>query len=379
MILLQILNKPFKLLNVKLIKMSNTALNNMDKKQYYSHNGGENVRYLEYKQEFTLENGESLPEIEIAYTTYGKLNKKQNNVVWMCHAFTANSDPVDWWPGMVGEGFFFDPQKYFIVCANILGSCYGSTGPLSINPKTGKPYYRSFPQVTVRDQVKAHEILRLHLNIDKIFLVLGCSIGGHQALEWTISNPNLFEKAIYVATNAVNTPWVAAFNESQRLAIQADQTFFEDTHEGGSAGMKAARSMALISYRNRNAYNKTQAEDNSNKTDNYKASSYQAYQGEKLVKRFNAYSYYYLTKALDSHNVGRNRGGFEKALSAIKAKSLIISIETDLLFTTEDQQLIHKHISGSKLEMLDSFYGHDGFLLEFEKQNKIYGEFLENI
>lgn len=354
-----------------------TETERLIKQEYLSHDGGKNVKYLKHNQEFTLESGEQLPEIEIAYTTYGNLNNEQSNVVWMCHAFTANADPVDWWPGMVGEGKFFDPERYFIVCANILGSCYGSTGPLSIDPRTGEPYYLTFPQVTVRDQVKAHEILRKQLQINKIHLVLGCSIGGHQALEWTISNPDLFEHAIYVATNALNTPWVAAFDESQRLAIEADPTFYEKRPDGGSKGMKAARSMALISYRNRNAYNKTQAENDMEKTDNYRASSYQAYQGDKLVKRFNAFSYYYLTKALDSHNVARGRGGLDKALGQIKAKSLVISIDTDLLFTPEDQQWIHDHIPGSELAVLESFYGHDGFLLEFEKQNEIYKRFLK--
>ncbi len=344
--------------------------------EYLSHNKGQNLQFLNYNKPFELECGQQLPEINIAYTTYGKLNKQKNNVVWICHAFTANADPVDWWPGMVGPGKFFSPDKYFIVCANILGSCYGSTGPLSVNPTTGERYYRSFPQITVRDQIKAHEILCQHLNIDKIYLILGCSIGGHQALEWTISNPGLFENAIFVATNAVNSPWVTAFNESQRLSILADQTFFNNTPDGGAAGMKAARSMALISYRNRNAYNKTQAEGCEEKLDGFRAASYQAYQGDKLVKRFNAYTYYYLTKALDSHNVGRKRGGFQKALSRITAKVLVIGIDTDLLFPTDDQKLIHHHIQGSKYVELESFYGHDGFLLEFEKQNIIYKQFL---
>ena len=168
----------------------------------------------------------------------------------------------------VGEGKFFDPAKYFIVCANIIGSCYGSTGPLSINSKTGEPYYRSFPQITVRDQVKAHEILRKHLGIDKIYLILGCSIGGHQALEWTITNPGIFDHAFFVATNAINSPWVNAFNTSQRMSIEADHTFYDDEPEGGEKGMKAARAIALISYRNRNAYNLTQAE-NSNDSYNF--------------------------------------------------------------------------------------------------------------
>lgn len=363
--------------NCKRMESDSIITHTMINPKYLSHDNGASVKYLHYNQEFTLENGQSLPEIDIAYITYGEINNEGTNVVWMCHAYTANADPMDWWPGMVGKGKFFDPDKYFIVCANILGSCYGTTGPLSDNPITGKPYYSSFPQVTVRDQVKAHEVLRKHLKIDKIYLVLGCSIGGHQALEWTISNPDLFDHAIYVATNAVNTPWVIAFNESQRLAIQADVTFGENRPDAGSAGLKAARSIALLSYRNRNAYNKTQAECMTYKMDDYKVSSYQQYQGDKLVKRFNAYSYYILSKALDSHNVGRGRGGYEKALAQIKAKSLIITIDTDLLFTTEDQELIHKHIPGSKLEKLVSFYGHDGFLLEYEKQNVIYKRFLE--
>ncbi len=348
------------------------------KEEYTSGDRGMNVKILDYKQSFELECGKSLPEIEIAYTTYGELNEKTDNVIWMCHAFTANADPVDWWPGMVGEGKFFDPNKYFIVCANILGSCYGTTGPLSINPNTDEPYYTSFPEVTVRDQVKAHEVLRSYLGIDSIHLILGCSIGGHQALEWTISNPELFKNALYVATNAVNSPWVTAFNESQRLSIQADCTFDKGQPDGGAKGMKAARAMALISYRNRNAYNKTQAEDCEEKLDGFKASSYQAYQGDKLVKRFNAYSYFYLTKALDSHNVGRNRGGYQKALGLIKAKSLVLGIDTDLLFPTCDQKLINEYIPNSTYVELESFYGHDGFLLEFEKQNEIYAEFLND-
>lgn len=347
------------------------------KKKYLSSTEGENIQYLHYNKPFQLECGETLPEIDIAYTTYGILNENKDNVVWMCHAFTANADPVDWWPGMVGEGKFFNPKEYFIVCANILGSCYGSTGPLSINPETNNPYYTNFPEVTVRDQVKAHEILRVHLGIDKIHLILGCSIGGHQALEWTISNPDTFEYAIYVATNAVNSPWVTAFNESQRLAIVADQSFNEGQPSGGANGMKAARAMALISYRNRYAYNTTQAEDCEEKLDGFKASSYQAYQGDKLMKRFNAYSYYYLTKALDSHNVGRGREGYQSALSKIKAKSLVLGIDTDLLFPTDDQKLINEFIPNSKYIELSSFYGHDGFLLEFEKQNEIYSEFLQ--
>lgn len=346
--------------------------------KYLSHDGGKNVKFYHHSEGLELESGERLDELDIAYVTYGTMNADQSNVVWMCHAYTANADPVDWWPGMVGEGKFFDPAKYFIVCANILGSCYGTTGPLSINPKTGKPYYRDFPLITVRDQIAAHEILRKHLGIESIYIILGCSIGGHQAIEWAISNPPLIKHAIFVATTAVNTPWVSAFNEAQRMAIEADQTFYNDTPNGGELGMKSARAMALISYRNREIFNKTQAEDPNDldKLDHFRVVSYQQHQGDKLAARFNAYSYYTLSKALDSHNVGRGRDGFQAALGRITARTLVIGIDTDILFPVEDQLIIHKGVKGSVLRILASVYGHDGFLLEYEKQAKIYTQFL---
>ena len=167
------------------------------------------MKTFHYPHPFKLECGEILPDITIAYHTYGKINGDGSNVVWVCHALTANSDVREWWPNTVAGGRFLDPNRFFIVCANILGSCYGTTGPLSINPKTGKPYYRSFPLITVRDQVKCHEILRKHLGINSIEIILGCSIGGHQAIEWAISNPPLIKNAFFVATTAVNTPWVS--------------------------------------------------------------------------------------------------------------------------------------------------------------------------
>ncbi|MCQ2375487.1 MAG: homoserine O-acetyltransferase [Salinivirgaceae bacterium] len=348
------------------------------KDKYLTHDNGKSLNYYTTSEGLDLDCGEHLDELTIAYTTYGTMNADQSNVVWICHAYTANADPIDWWPGMIGEGKYFDPNKYFIVCANILGSCYGTTGPLSINPKTGKPYYRSFPLTTVRDQVRAHEVLRKHLGIKSIWLILGCSIGGHQALEWCVSNPNLIKTAIFVATNAKTTPWVTAFNEAQRMSILADPTYQNDTPDGGAAGLAAARAMALISYRNREIYNRTQSEPAANNDilDGYRANSYQRHQGDKLVDRFNAYSYYSLSKALDSHNVGRGYGDFKTALGRITARTLVIGIDTDILFPIDDQKAIHEGIANSQMEILHSDYGHDGFLLEFEKQVVMYDKFL---
>ena len=319
---------------------------------------------LAIKQPFTTETGSVLPELEIAYNTYGTLNSKGDNVIWICHALTANSDVEAWWPGMVGEGLLFDPQRYFIVCANVLGSCYGTTGPASLNPQTGKPWLRNFPLITVRDLINVHEILRNYLGIKRIHTIIGASIGGYQALEYSIMFPDLIDRLIVLASGARQTPWALAFSESMRLAMDADQTFLNGNPEGGKKGLKAARSIALISYRTVAAYNQTQKEDDDEKLTSFKAASYQAYQGDKLVRRFNPYSYWCLTNLSDTHNIGRNRGGVLNALRRIKAEVLCVGIKSDILFPTEEQKLIASNAERGDYVEIDSFYGHDGFLIE---------------
>jgi homoserine O-acetyltransferase len=200
---------------------------------------------------------------------------------------------------------------------------------------------------------------------------MGGSLGGQQAMEWAIKQPERFENLFLIATNAFHSPWGIAFNESQRLAIEADPTFNTPSTDGGKNGLKAARSIALLSYRNYNTYNHSQSEDDLNKTENFKAASYQEYQGEKLVKRFNAYSYYYLSKAMDSHNVGRGNLSIEDALSKIEANTQVVSISSDLLFPPIEQSFLSKHIPHSQYYVIDSLFGHDGFLLETEKITEI--------
>ncbi len=334
------------------------------------------TKVYRHDSRFELESGDDLPCLEIGYHTYGRLNAAKDNVVWVCHALTANSDVLDWWKGLIGEGYFFNPDEHFIICANVLSSPYGTTNPLSIDPFTGQPYYLNFPTVTVRDMVKAHQLLADALGIDRIDVLIGGSLGGQQALEWSIAQPDRIKQLILIATNARHSPWGVAFNESQRLALQADATFNNGTPEGGSAGLKAARSMALLSYRGYKAYNITQHEDDDSKTDDYRASSYQSYQGQKLVNRFNAYSYWYLSKAMDSHHAGRGRGGLEKALSGIKAQTLVIGIRSDILFPVEEQQYLFQHIPNAAYSEFDSFYAHDGFLIETEKLTKIIASFI---
>jgi len=330
-----------------------------------------------YNNPFRLETGEELKELEIGFNTYGRLNKNRDNVVWVCHALTANSDVFDWWKGLFGDNDYFNPDDHFIVCANILGSPYGSSNPLSTNPVTGGAYYLSFPQFTVRDIVKAHQLLAEYLQIENIEILIGGSLGGQQVIEWGIMEPERIKNLILVATNAKHSPWGIAFNESQRLAISADSTFYSGKPDGGQKGLKAARSIALLSYRNYKTYSITQQEEKDNLVDDYKASSYQNYQGDKLVNRFNAYSYWYLSKSMDSHNVGRGRNGIEKALSLIKARTLVIGIKSDVLFPIEEQQYLFNHIPKSALAEIDSFYGHDGFLIETEALTNIITSFFK--
>lgn len=330
---------------------------------------------LRYNQPFVTEQGRVLPAIEIAFSTWGSLNDDADNVIWVCHALTANSDVETWWPGMVGKGCLFDPDKYFIVCANVLGSCYGSTGPASINPVTGKQWLLDFPALTVKDLVNAHEILRKHLGIKKIHSVIGASIGGFQSIEYAIMFPDLIERLIFIASSAKQSPWAIGFSQSQRLAMEADDTFVTGQVDGGRKGLKAARAIALLSYRNAAAYNKTQAEDDDSKVSSFRAASYQDYQGEKLVNRFNPYSYYCLVNLSDTHNTGRGRGGTANALSKVKAKTLCIGIASDILFPVEEQKHAAGHIPGAEYKEIDSFYGHDGFLIESDLITKIVKHF----
>ncbi|MFC0772287.1 homoserine O-acetyltransferase family protein [Terrimonas alba] len=337
---------------------------------------------FKYDNSFTLESGVTLPGYHLAYTTHGKLNADKSNVVWIFHALTANSNPLEWWPGLVGDGRFFDPAKYFIICVNKPGSPYGSISPLSINPQTNQPYYHDFPLFTIRDMVRTYQHLKDHLGINKIFIALGGSTGGMQLLEWAIEEPVLFEHIVPIATNAALSPWGIAFNASQRMAIEADSSWQERRPDAGQKGLAAARSIALLSYRHYNGYDITQARDKAfvalHNEVAFASDNYQRYQGLKLVNRFNALCYYRLSQSMDSHDVGRKRGGVEAALQKITAKTLVIGIKSDVLYPIAEQEYLQKTIRGAELLNIASDFGHDGFLLEYEKIEPALRKFIED-
>ena len=325
---------------------------------------------------FELETGNSLPFLEIGYTTYGKLNAKKDNVIWVCHALTANSDAADWWHGLIGEDGFFNFKDYFIVCANMLGSCYGTSGPLTKN-EAGQTYGKNFPSTTIRDNVKAQKLLFDFLGLEKIQLVLGGSMGGQQALEWSVMHGDLVESAALIACSAYQYTWAKALNATQRLAIEADATWQSNESTGGMNGMKAARAIALLSYRSYETYNNLQSDESSELLENYKVESYQRYQGEKLAKRFFPSAYYSLTKTMDSHNIARGRSNAKSVLENIQVRTLVVGISSDLLFPPAEQKFLAEHIPGAVYEEIESIYGHDGFLVEFEKLKNILQNFLK--
>jgi homoserine O-acetyltransferase len=323
------------------------------------------MEYFHYTQPVTLECGDILPEVTIAYTTYGNLNADKSNVVWICHALTANSDVADWWSGVVGSSHVIDPDQYFIVCANILGSCYGTTGPLSVDPTTGNPYYHSFPFVSIRDMVQVHVLLRKHLQVEQIYLLIGGSMGGYQALEWCVLENQLIRNLVLLATSATESAWGIAIHTAQRLSIEADCSWTSDTNTAGASGLKAARAIGMLTYRNYNIMVQMQSEEDAEKTIGFKAESYIQHQGDKLVNRFNAYSYWLLTRAMDSHHIARGRGGnVASILKCLHQPTLIIGVNSDILCPLTEQEMLAATIPVATLVTIDSDYGHDGFMLE---------------
>lgn len=337
-------------------------------------------RSFVYDGEFPLEAGGEIKGLNLVYhCSEGGYHGQK--VIWICHALTANSDPSDWWPQLVGEGKLIDTRKYFVVCVNMIGSCYGSTGPSSVNPDTGRPFFFDFPKITVRDIVRGLELVRRHLGIEQIDLLVGASIGGFQAIEYSIMYPGAVKNAAYIATLARITPWLSGFEESQRMALEADSTFRECRDlDGGKAGLKCARSIALLSYRCEDGYNRKQFEADENCLFAERCASYQRYQGQKLADRFDAYSYWYLSYALDSHNSGRGRGGLEKALGSIDiGRVTVISIDTDVIFPPYEMKAMADMIKRSDYHMITSHYGHDGFLLEYDQITEIISPVLAGL
>ncbi|KAF5390437.1 hypothetical protein D9757_005216 [Collybiopsis confluens] len=385
---------------------------------------------------FTLECSAELREVPVAYKTWGTLNEARDNVMIICHAFTGSADVSDWWGPLMGSGKAFDPRRYFVFCANVLGSPYGTASPISINPDTGKIYGPDFPPTSIRDDIRLHKLVLDHLGVNSVAVVIGGSMGGMAVLEWPLCTPPSYVKHIVpLATSARHSAWCISWGEAQRQSIYSDPGYLDGYYTTQPAsGLAAARMSALLTYRSRDSFEsrfgrKAQLQKESRQSpltppgspkiqanhdarvahnDGYRnskvssplterpllqsspstifsAQSYLRYQGDKFIARFDANCYIHITRKLDTHDIARDRAlkgenedaAFVRILSTLPARALVISISTDGLFTPSEQQEIAAHIPGAELVTVQSPDGHDGFLLEFEQINTHIMRFLK--
>ena len=333
-----------------------------------------------FSNSFTTESGFTFDQPEVAYHTWGTLNERKDNVILVIHALTGNSNIEDWFSGFFAESSPVDLDKHFVICMNIPGSCYGSLNPWSINPKTGEPYRGDFPVFTVRDVVRFQQLLLNHLGINKIELVLGGSYGGMIALEFILMDERI-KSACLVAMGKAHSPWAIGISHAQRMALYTDPKWndgFYEKNDPPADGLAAARAMAMITYRTPQNYEEKFGRNYNSGKSLFEVESYLQYQGQKLVDRFDALIYDRLTKSMDTHDVSKGRGSFEKVLKKIEIPVLVMGIDSDKLYPTSEQKELAELIPQSEYQEIQSPFGHDAFLIEFEQINKHLTKFIKN-
>jgi homoserine O-acetyltransferase len=369
--------------------------------------GAVSTQYFTFAEDepFCLESGESLSPVTLAYETYGALNADRSNAILICHALSGSAhaagyldgdpDKLGWWEDCIGPGKAFDTDRFFVICSNVIGSCYGSTGPASIDPGTGKPYGLNFPVVTVGDMVRAQVKLIDHLGIDKLLCMAGGSMGGMQVLEWAAHHPQRVRSAIPIATTAHHSPMLIAFSEVGRQAIYADPAWnhgaYYDQPQKPDAGLAVARMVGHITYlseesmqvkfgRRLQGLEKYGYEFDTE----FEVESYLKYNGHKFTRRFDANSYLYVTKAMDYFDLTQPTGSLAATFAdSTHVKFLVISFTSDWLYPSyHSKQLVSAlTAAGVDVTYLDvkSSWGHDAFLLEVDTMTNLLGSFLDRL
>ncbi len=350
--------------------------------------------------ELKLKSGERLGPITIAYETYGQLNADKSNAILVFHSLTSDAHAAGyhegdkkpgWWNTMIGPGKAFDTDKYFVICANVLGGCKGSTGPASTNPKTGRPYGLSFPVITVEDMVVVQKQLIDHLGISTLLNVAGGSMGGLMALEWSIKYPESLRSCIAIATNTRHTAQQIALHEVARRAIMSDPDWENGDYYGKSIparGMAVARMIGHITYMSEKSMDEKFGRKLMKKeklgydfSTDFEVESYLNYRGESFVQRFDANSYLYLSKALDYFDITAEKTSLTEAFAPAKCPFLVISFSSDWLYPPYQSKQMVKALKANDLDvsaiLIDSSYGHDAFLIEVENQSKVVSHFLQ--
>lgn len=346
-------------------------------------------RRLVLGEPFALESGAVVPRLAIAYRTWGRLSPDGDNAVVVCHALTGSADADVWWAPLFGRGRALDPEKHFIVCSNVLGGCYGTTGPTERRPD-GTRWGGDFPRVTVRDQVRAQMALADALGILGIRFVIGGSMGGLQALEWALLDPRRTRAVVSIAAAGRHSPWCIAWSEAQRMALAADPKY-RDGHyppdDPPAAGLAAARGIAMATYRSPDALARRFGRasggevfgERARAPGDYAVQGWLRHHGRALVERFDANSYRLLLDAMDSHDLARGRGVYEEVLQRIRQPALIGSVASDALYVPADQRSLALLLPNARFFEIDSAHGHDGFLIDAERFEPTVRQFVESV
>lgn len=361
-------------------------------------------KFFSLPRPLALEGGGVLPEVTLAYETWGTLNAQADNAILICHALTGDSHvtgggggtytPEGWWSRIVGPGAAIDTDEYFVVCVNVLGGCQGSTGPASIDPRTDQPYGSAFPQVTNRDIVRSQVCLADDLGIGRWFSVVGGSMGGMAVLEWAAMYPDRVRSIAPIATTLAASPQQIGWSAVGRLSIANDPFFnggdYYDQEQGPGNGLAVAREIALIHYRSDAEWSSRFGRDPHDRLDRFdpwgrfEVESYLDYHGKKFPYRFDANSYLILNRAMDLHDIGRGRGGATRALESFGGRAMTVSVSSDFLYPPHQQAelaalLTSGHGRSCAYHTIDSVYGHDGFLVEHDKLAPLLTDFFAKV
>jgi len=339
-----------------------------------------NITITTLNKPFVTESGFLFENPEVAYKTWGELNERRDNVVVICHALTGHSAADEWFPGLIGEGRVCDPSDHFIICINVPGSCYGSVGPKSVNPKTGRPFQGDFPDLTIRDFVRFQQAVLDQLGVEGIHFVIGASMGAMQVLEFAVMDPRV-RAAIPISAGKAHSPWAIAISHAQRKAIAADPNWnngFYDDENKPEQGLAAARMMAMVTYRSPADYTLKFGRELQPGKEIFAVESYLDYQGQKLAGRFDANTYMILTRAMDSHDLSRGRASFDEILDRVEIPVLVIGIDSDLLYPIGEQLELARLLPNARYGEITSKTGHDAFLIEFDQLQTIIQNFLQH-
>ena len=326
---------------------------------------------------FALESGQGLSDVRIAYRTWGDIANAKDHAILICHALTGSADVDAWWPNIIGAGRAFDPAHDFIVCANILGSCYGTTGPATLKPGEQQRYRADFPDISVRDMVNLERVLLDELGVDRLEVVTGPSLGGMQALEWAAMYPERVGRVVPIGVGGQHSAWCIGVSEAQRMAIQADPNWnggYYSEESPPEAGLAAARMMAVCTYRSWQSFDERFGR-NRRADELYEVQSYLRHQGQKINDRFDANTYVTLTHAMHTHDLGRGRGEYRDVLANIWQPALVVSVSTDTLYPPHEQRALADLLPNARYVLLESAHGHDGFLIETEELGQMIARF----